>query len=280
MKTAGRLKYSRLCFERMVKMKYNISITIVVFRNYDAAYKALCSIEKYTDINILKKVFIVDNSDFLPTNIERKQFEEKISQYSDVKYILAKKNLGFGKGHNLVINEINSEFHAIVNPDIELIEDTFSKVFCFMQDKSIGMCIPKLINENGDLQQVYRREITVLDLLIRVIHMPFFIKRYKFHTLQDRDYSKPFQVPFGQGSFLIVRTEIFKELGGFDDNYFLYLEDADLCKRVNELSKLVYFPGTSVVHQWERGSHKKISLCIIHITSILYYFKKWGVKFF
>lgn len=100
------------------------------------------------------------------------------------------------------------------------------------------------------------------------------------HTLQDQDYTQPFQVPFGQGSFLVIRTELFKKLNGFDDRFFMYLEDADLCKRVNEISKLMYYPGASVVHRWEKGSHKNKKLLMYHIQSMRKYFEKWGYKWY
>ena len=69
-----------------------------------------------------------------------------------------------------------------------------------------------------------------------------------------------------------------KDLQGFDDNFFMYVEDADLCRRVNLVSKLVYFPGASVIHKWEKGSHSNKKLFKYHIESMKYYFKKWGIK--
>jgi len=98
------------------------------------------------------------------------------------------------------------------------------------------------------------------------------------HTLQHKDYSVPFQVPFAQGCFLVIRTELFKSLGGFDDRYFMYMEDADLCRRVNERSSVMYYPGATVMHAWEKGSHKSRKLMKIHIRSMLSYFNKWGWK--
>lgn len=58
----------------------------------------------------------------------------------------------------------------------------------------------------------------------------------------------------------------------------MYMEDADLCKRVNQVSKLMYFPGATVVHKWQRGSRKNKKLFKYHIESMRYYFKKWGYK--
>ena len=84
------------------------------------------------------------------------------------------------------------------------------------------------------------------------------------------------KVPFGQGSFLVVRTNLMKQLDGFDERYFMYVEDADLCKRINQVSTLQYFPYTSVIHLWEKGSHKNPKLMKWHIQAMVKYFKKWG----
>lgn len=87
-----------------------------------------------------------------------------------------------------------------------------------------------------------------------------------------------FRFLLGRADFLVIRTELFKQIKGFDDGFFMYLEDADLCKRVNEVSKLMYYPGASVIHKWEQGSHKNRKLFKCHVQSMKYYFNKWGWK--
>ena len=141
----------------------------------------------------------------------------------------------------------------------------------------VGMVIPKIVDEDGNMQNVYRIEPKIFDMFIRFFCPKLFPKKMKKITLQDKDYSKEFQVPFGQGSFLVIRTELLKKINGFDDRYFMYMEDADLCKRVNQESKLMYFPGTEVIHKWEKGSHKNKKLFKYHVQSMIKYFKKWGI---
>lgn len=118
------------------------------------------------------------------------------------------------------------------------------------------MCIPRIEDSNGNLQAVYRRELNPIDMIIRMFFKKLFKRRQAYHTMQDMDFTKPFQVPFGQGSFLVINSNLFKSIGGFDERYFMYVEDADLCKRVNKKSELIYFPGAKVIHKWEKGSHK------------------------
>ena len=158
--------------------------------------------------------------------------------------------------------------------------DVFSSILDYMdQNKDVGMSVPQIKDEKGVLLPVYRRELTIWDMFIRMFFRNKFTKRQALHTMQEMDYSNPFQVPFAQGSFLVIRTSLFREMRGFDENFFMYVEDADLCKRVNQRSKVMYFPGASVIHKWEKGSHKSSKLFKEHLRSTAYYFKKWGIKF-
>lgn len=260
-------------------MSVTLSICIVAYNNYDDIKNALYTIEKYTKIS--KRIYIIDNGSLVSSGKNINDFKEYINDFEDIEYIDCQKNIGFGAGHNKVLPIIDSKYHAIVNPDILLKDDAFSSIIKYMdKNDDIGMVIPKITDEDGKIQLVYRKELTVFDMFIRMFCKGLFKKRQARHTLQDIDYSKPFQVPFGQGSFLVIRSELFKELNGFDERYFMYLEDADLCKRVNQKSKLMYFPGASVIHKWEKGSHKNKTLFKYHICSMIYYFKKWGLKIF
>ena len=257
-------------------MSLKLSICIVAYNNHGDILNAVESIEKFTESGIRKKIYVVDNSE---NSEEVGDIKSKIKSYEDVEYIETGKNLGFGKGHNYVLPKLNSEYHAIVNPDILLKDDAFSPILKYLDtNKDVGMVIPKVTDEKGELQEVYRKELTVFDMFVRMFCRKLFPKRIAKHTLQNKDYSKPFQVPFAQGSFLVVRTDILKDLQGFDDGYFMYIEDADLCRRVNLVSKLVYFPNASVIHKWEKGSHKNSKLFKYHTDSMKYYFKKWGTK--
>lgn len=257
-------------------MSVSLSVSIVIYKNYDDAFKAVETIERFTDTEITKAVYLVDNS--CASAEESDSFARRVADFGDVFYINTNENLGFGKGHNFVLEMLNSEYHAIVNPDIILKDDAFSEIIGFMKSTSAGMCIPRLTDEGGKLQPIYRREITVTDMSIRMFAKKLFKKRQEYHTMQDCNYTKPFRVPFGQGSFLVIKTELFKRLNGFDERYFMYMEDADLCKRVNEVSELVYCPYAEVIHKWEKGSHKSFRLMKIHIESMLAYFNKWGWK--
>lgn len=250
----------------------DISITIVAYNDEQDVWDAVESIERFTSRSRIKKIYIVDNS------TEENKLSLLADEYPDVVYKRPEKNLGFGGGHNYVLPELASRYHAVVNPDILLTEDSFSVLLDFMEKTGVGMAVPRLTDMKGNIQAAYRRELTVFDMAIRMFFPSHFKKRQFLHTMQDMDYERPFQVPFAQGSFLVIRTGFFLELGGFDPRYFMYMEDADLCKRVNERRSLWYCPDTAVIHKWERGSHKNLKLLKMHIQSMIRYFSKWGWK--
>lgn len=256
-----------------------LSIGIVAYHNYDDLKITIESIERHTSPLVSKTIYIIDNG--ADNELEVSGFCEWLARYRDVKYIREKDNIGFGKGHNQVLNWIDSEYHAIVNPDIILNEDVFSGLIGFLDNNlDIGMCIPKITDTNGKIWPVYRKELTIFDMYIRMFCKSLFKKRKAEHTLQNKDYNSVFDVPFGQGSFLVIRSELFSRLHGFDEGFFMYLEDADLCRRVNLVSRLVYVPNVSVIHKWEQGSHKNKILFRYHVNSMRFYFHKWGKKWF
>ena len=252
-------------------MMTDISIAIVAYNNESDVRKAVCSILEHTALSISRKLYIVDNST-RPNTLYL-----LAEEHPEVLYDKTPENLGFGAGHNRVLPLLDSRFHAIVNPDILLKEDSLGILMHFLEETSAGMAVPRMVDGQGVTQEACRRELTVLDMVIR--HLPFgFRRRRAFHTMQDMDASRPFPVPFAQGSFLVLRTELFRALGGFDEHFFMYVEDADFCRRLNEVSSLLYCPYTTVIHKWEKASHRDGALRREHLRSMLYYFHKWGWK--
>jgi len=252
-----------------------ISITIVAYRNYPDIIAAIKSINEFTDPQILKDIYVVDNSEN-EESPSRKAFKQTLSALGGT-YIDSGANIGFGAGHNKVLSLLTSDYHAIVNPDILLYEDSFSALIKFMEEnKDVAVAFPKLVSAERKLLPVYRKDPTFSDMFIRRF-VPFgFAKRRDAITYADADYEKPFEIDFGQGSFVFIRTELFKKLGGFDERYFMYLEDADLCREARKYGKVVYTPVTGVIHKWERGSKKNLKLLKIHIDSLFKYLKKWA----
>jgi GT2 family glycosyltransferase len=143
-----------------------------------------------------------------------------------------------------------------------------------------GLLSPMIRFPDGRLQYLCKRNPTFIDLLIRFLFSKYFLKRQNRFEMRETGYDKEFVIEYATGCFMFFRSEVFKSLGGFDESFFLYLEDADITRRTNQISKSVFFPYNYVIHEWQRGSHKKLKLMLIDFQSSMYYFRKWGFKLF
>lgn len=257
------------------KNLFDLSITIVSYNNKRDIIACLESLLLYeTQNGLTMQIFVVNNS--------QKESCLDLAEKFPVKVLELKKNRGFGGGHNSVIPFLDSAIHVVLNPDIIFHEPIFNKLAKHLNENpQIGACAPLIVDGKGNLQEVYRREITIYDLICRYAPFPLCAlpgcqKRRRFHIMRNVDKSVPFECEFIQGSFLVIPTALFKKLNGFDERFFMYAEDADLCKRIRLMHKTVEcFPECKVVHKWERASHRSVKLFRIHAVSLVKYYCKW-----
>lgn len=249
---------------------YNmVSGSIVTYNNISTIAKTLETIFTQTkDIDF--KLYIVDNgsSDGTPEFIEK--------NYPQVSVIRSEKNVGFGAGHNIVINSVDSSYHAIINPDIVLKENVIKKMVDYMEENTdIGLLSPRICFPDGRDQILGKRNPRIKYLVASRLRGDEPGKLLREYAMLDCDLSKPVQIENATGCFMLLRTDVLKKIGGFDDGYFMYFEDADLARRVNEVSKCVYYPNAIVNHVWGRESKRNLKLMCIHIDSMFRYFRKW-----
>lgn len=189
------------------------------------------------------------------------------------------KNRGFGCGHNAVLPLLQSEYHAVVNPDILLTEDTLTHMAAWMDaHPDVAIAAPALVFPDGRPQYIGKRKPALLPLLSRQLPGNF-LKKYESHYLMlDEDLNKPLDVEFCSGSFFMMRTSIFKKIGGFDEKYFMYVEDADITQKALQRGRAMYLPQFTVVHAWQRAAHRKLRQFFWQLRSMLRYFRKWGFR--
>lgn len=99
-----------------------------------------------------------------------------------------------------------------------------------------------------------------------------------YYEMRDTGYNKIMEVPLLSGCFMFLRTDIFVKVNGFDERFFMYMEDFDLCRRIEEISKVVFYPETEIVHNHARESHKNLKMTLEHTKSAIKYFIKWRGK--
>lgn len=248
----------------------DISLSIVTYNNKDIIKTTINSIIKHIENNFNYILYVIDNNSTDGT------IDEVTSCDGNIAILRNQKNLGFGAGHNIVLDKINSKYHIVVNPDITIVNNVIGDMFKYMEENpDIGLLTPLVKHPDGRIQYLCKRNPTVTDLFIRLVFPNSFKKRQDYFTMKETGYDKPFEVEYATGCFMFFRTEIFKQVKGFDEHIFLYLEDADITRRVNQISKTIFYPYNFVIHDWQRGAHKNLKLMWINVKSALWYFWKW-----
>lgn len=251
-----------------------LSIGIVTYNSSKDITTCIDSIQKYTK-DLDYKIYLSDN---LSTDNTVELLE---NNYPNIKIFKNKENKGFGYGHNKIINHINSEYHLILNPDIQ-IQDNILKnlVEILEQNKEYALISPKILNSDGTEQHLPKKNPKLSYLLSgRILqNHPYMIKLRNEYTMANQDIDLFQEVDILTGCFMLFRTQQLKNINGFDEKYFMYFEDLDLSKRISKFGKLIFYSGDSVIHRWERASNKNIKLLTAHIRSMIIYYSKKLLK--
>ncbi|WP_304287803.1 glycosyltransferase family 2 protein [Porphyromonas uenonis] len=225
-----------------------------------------------------KRLYLIDNS---PTDEMRYLAELPVGK-GRIYYEHQPSNLGFGKAHNIAIRLAHSEgarYHVIINPDVRFDETVLDTLTAYMEEhEEVGLVSPFVYYPDGRPQQLCKLLPRPCDVLLRRFSFSQWVrdkvnKRYEMHWL---DYSKPVEVPYLSGCFMFTRMETLERVGGFDERFFMYVEDTDLSRRIGQVSKTICHPEAKITHVHSRGSYHDAKLLWHHISSMVKYFNKWG----
>jgi len=192
---------------------------------------------------------------------------------------------GYGKNHNLNLKQASGRYFVIMNTDMTVERNIFVALRDYMdQHPDVGMVAPKILNEDGTIQGLNKRYPTLLDLFLRRFTPPslqFLVKRRLDHyEMRDVGYDHSYEVPFMSGCFMFCRTDLLKSLGGFDEGFFIYFEDVDLCRKVQKTHRTTYYSEVQAVHLWKRTSYKNREYTAHFLRSAYRYFGRWGYQLF
>lgn len=257
--------------------KKQISFCTVTFNNEDKITKFIENIESLKSELFETTLYVVDNSS---TDQTVNLVNECSKRFNSIHLIVPNVNKGFGTGNNYVLPYLKSDFHVVINTDVIIPNaEVINEMILYMdRHPEIGLLSPKILNVDGTIQKLYKHNPSVLDMAIRFISPNLLKKRQAWFVHDESNYSEIGQIEHASGAFMFFRTKVFKEIGGFDERYFMYMEDADITREVNRISKAVFYPKVSVIHEWQRDSHKKIRYMLYTIKSMGQYFHKWGWK--
>jgi len=245
---------------------------IVTYNNLQTIEETVTSVLAQTT-GIAFQLYIVDNQS---TDGTAQLIRERFPQ---VQLLERAQNEGFGAGHNVLLPLLDSDYHVIINPDVLLQENAIGKMAAFLRENAdIGMVSPQILDiQSGKEQILGKRDPTLPFLLasrLRNRQKPpgRLMRRY---AMRDKPPDELYDIENASGCFFVIRTALFRKIGGFDERFFLYFEDSDLSRRVRAEQRLVYYPQATVYHKWNRGSARELPLMWIHLKSMLYYFNKW-----
>ena len=251
-----------------------LSICVVSYNNAEntkALIDSIIASTKKTDYHI----YVVDN--YEPEYTTKKALrglypEDKVT-------FLTSENNGFGAGHNSVLPLIDSEYHAVVNPDITVDSEVFAELTGYLErHPETALVTPMIKNPDGTEQFLPRRTPTLKYLVLGRLSgkIPALRKYRDEYTMKNEDFSSPVEIQFCTGCFMVMRTADFRRISGFDDGYFMYFEDVDLTERMKVCGNAMLIHDSAVTHDWAGGSRKSKKLMSYHIRSMFRYFLRRG----
>lgn len=229
-----------------------LSIIYVYFNTPHEISASIESIKKNISKNFNFEIIIVDNNSSFP-------LPKQIIKHKEVKIIRNKKNIGYGAGLNTGVKVANGKFFLCTNTDTIYQKGAIEKLYEKMEnDKSIGVVGPQMINTNKKrLDTASKYPLFPINIFLFTFLKYFFPKVEKKYHYRDRKISET-EVDAVGGACMLFRRESFERVNGFDKQFFLYFEEADICKRIRESGyKVVYYPKSVITHLVGKSSSDK-----------------------
>lgn len=244
-----------------------LSVSIVSYGSSEDVKKCIDSMQTFCPSFYEIDIFIVNN----------KKDDDNIAQvadlYRNVTFLDSPKNGGYGYGHNQAIYKTRAKYHAIINPDIIFTEDALAKLQHYMDTHSnVVLSTPEIKNIDDSVQHLPQRYPKLKYILSSTIPG---MSRYRTeYTNSDNNSSSPRKIDICTGCFMFARGDILREVGGFDERFFMYFEDFDLSRRMASYGSISYIPSVSVVHKWNRESKKSLKMFSIQVLSMCKFYLK------
>lgn len=181
---------------------------------------------------------------------------------------------GFGANHNAAFAHCKTDMYCVVNPDIELPENPFPALLAALEDPSIALAAPVVLGASGGVEDSWRRFPSPFDLLLKALG------RHD-GTYSDVPSTGRFDPDWVAGMFLLFKAQDYAALGGFDERFFLYYEDVDICARLRTAKRgIAGCTEARIVHKAQRASWQNWRYRRYHLTSITRYFSRGWQRIF
>lgn len=176
---------------------------------------------------------------------------------------------GFAENHNTAFKYCKTDYFCVLNPDIKLINNPFNVLLKFISNRT-PLVSATIINKKYEIEDNARYFPTPISILKKL----FFDHKGIYKSKNNSSYNK-ISPEWIAGMFMLFTKKIYKKLDGFDENFFLYYEDVDICCRLKKLNKkILVIKNTRVIHDARRSSRKNLKYFLIHLYSMLFFFYK------
>ncbi len=238
---------------KQIDVEHHVVFSIVSHGQLQLIKNLLCDLRR---LNFLNLTII------LTINIP--EDESCLAEFTDLSLVTIRNSQakGFGENHNQAFEQVSCAYFVIVNPDIRLQDFSMDLMFAPFVSPTVGAVAPKVLSPGGGMEDSVRHYPTIGRLLKRVV-----LRR------READYVIPnqlLQVDWAAGMFVMFRSRAFEAVGGFDTRYFMYMEDADVCRRLKLNGwQTILQPTTSVIHDAQRASRKSLRHLRWHLASAI-----------
>ena len=248
-----------------------ITASIVTYNSADEIRIVLDTLVKAIPAT---SIYVIDNASSDETvSIVR-------NEYSEVNLIVNERNMGFGVAHNQAIRVVNSEYHIIVNPDIQLTDGSVDILTDYMDANEEVVCVtPRVLNDDGTEQKLPKYYPSIKFIVSGKLEKKYaFAKKWREqYTRSNEALDDIIPIQNCTGCFMFTRTSALKKVGGFDERYFLHFEDIDLSRMLGKIGMKVYNPNAVVIHKWHRDNLRNTKISKIAKQSMIKYYCKWGL---
>ena len=181
--------------------------------------------------------------------------------------------LGFGANHNQAFKYCTTRYFCVLNPDIEFLEDPFIDLINCLKDSKVGIAAPIVLNMDGVIEDSFRK----FPSPFLIIKKALFGKKGIYKSSPHSHFLYPDWVA---GMFMLLKSSTYKNLDGFDEKYFLYYEDIDICLRSwKSKNSVIVSKDSSVIHNAQRDSHTNLGFFLLHLKSMCRFFLKYWLRF-
>ena len=229
-------------------------------------------------------LYLVDQSQSAEYSAAVREMTRKVVTGGSLQlhYIARTSNDGYGAGHNTVLNKALGDYHLMLNPDVELSENALVQVLKRLGDHpDVTIMAPRGANEWGDEEHLAKRYPSVLVLILRALGLPLlsrcFSQRLASYELRDLSDEGDLQdVPLLSGCCMAARSDALRAVGGFNERFFMYFEDYDLCMRLGRIGRVVRDPNVRIIHHGGGAARKGFRHIVWFMSGGIRFFRTWG----